>query len=479
LDALKEQIRVMAEAAGQKSLAKPFRIPVDRVFSMEGFGTVITGTMIEGTLRDGEEITLYPSAREVRVRGIQVHSRPAAAAYAGQRVAVNLSGVKKEEVSRGDVLAARGSLTSSLMLDVKLKCLKDSGRVILNGSRVHFYHGAREALCKVALLEGDSLGPGQEGYAQLRFTEPVAAKQGDRFVVRFYSPIDTIGGGVILDALPPRRRRGSESVIAGLKIREEGSPTDRLVQAIADGSPRFAPAAEAARAVGMTQEDLKAALAELSAQGRILPLSGKVYIDAEFKARTEHSLVRLLSDYHRANPLQPGMRRDELRQKLLPGRERALADRLLSMYEADGVIRAFDQRAALAGFEITYSPADRRLRDFAEETYKKGGYSPPDLDEVLESAQKEKAALRQVVDAMLASGDLVMATPQILFHATVAADALCKIRDYTAQRGKITLAEFRDLAGTSRKYAVALLEYFDRKGVTRKEGDARVLSAGL
>ena len=205
VEELRQEIfRQLAQLEGKKGDI-PFRIPVDRVFSMEGFGTVITGTMIEGKLREGDEVTLYPGEKPGKVRNIQVHSQSVDTAYAGQRVAVNFSNLKKSDIQRGDVVAPPGTMHPTMMADVRLNILKEAKRAVKNTSRLHFYHGSREILCKAVLLEGDALEPGQSGYAQLRLEETAALKAGDHFVVRFYSPLETVGGGVILDPSPFKR----------------------------------------------------------------------------------------------------------------------------------------------------------------------------------------------------------------------------------------------------------------------------------
>ncbi len=206
----------------------PFRIPVDRVFSMEGFGTVITGTMIEGKLKEGDEVTLYPGEKPGKVRNIQVHSQSVDTAYAGQRVAVNFSNLKKSDIQRGDVVAPPGTMHPTMMADVRLNILKEAKRAVKNTSRLHFYHGSREILCKAVLLEGDVLEPGQSGYAQLRLEETAALKAGDHFVVRFYSPLETVGGGVIVDPSPFKRKRGDQNALEELKILEKGSLQDKI-----------------------------------------------------------------------------------------------------------------------------------------------------------------------------------------------------------------------------------------------------------
>ncbi|MCL2580776.1 MAG: selenocysteine-specific translation elongation factor [Oscillospiraceae bacterium] len=478
LEELRTLIEEMAEKAQNKKTSGVFRVPVDRVFSVDGFGTVITGTMIEGELREGDEVEVYPTGIRTRVRNLQVHAKGAAQTHAGQRTAVNLASLKREDVGRGDTLATPGSMANTMMLDVKLQILPDSGRVIESGSRLHFYHGARESLCKLVLLEADRLLPGEEGYAQLRFTEEVAAKKEDRFVLRFYSPLETVGGGVVLNPNPKRWRRGSGDILEALSIREGGSLAENLLQAIAEGSPQLVPLSDAGRLLGLSSQTVAAELADLEKRGEILMVGEKAAIDARYKTKLEKNLRHILAEYHRENPLQEGLRREELRGRLLPGRDTATADRLLDALAAAGVFILKGQKAALPDFEPKGSESDQKLTERIETLFKEGGYAPPSFDEVyaLYPSPKEKNAAKKVLDALLAKGSLVLVSPQIAFHGEIFAAAQTEVVAFIEKEGEITLAQMRDISGSSRKFALALLEHFDRHGLTKKIGDARVLA---
>lgn len=473
IDALRQLIFELIRQP-ENNTTRPFRLPVDRVFTVEGFGTVVTGTLIEGAMNEGDTVQLYPSGLASRVRNLQVHGSTVQTAWAGQRVAVNLAGLKKDEVARGDILAPPDSMQNTRMVDVKLTVLKDSARVLKNGSRLHFYHGSGEALCKLVLLGQNTLAAGSQGYAQLRFTQEIAAKKDDRFVLRFYSPLETVGGGVVLDANPQKHRRSDKRVLEALKVREAGSVADTLLQAIADGSPRFLTLPEVQKQLGLDDATFKAELEALIEQGSVIRLSTRTAIAADYRDTLGRQLQKLLRDYHTANPLQAGMRRDELRGKLLPGRENALADKVLALYEAQGLTVANGQKVALAGFEIQFSPVDKALYDQMAQLFLDAAFAPPTVEEAYALA-KDKAAAKRVFDALVDGGVVVMAAQQMPFHARVVADAWQKLVDFVAQKGEITLAEFRDLTGTSRKYALPLLEHFDAKGQTKKVGDARVL----
>lgn len=478
IEALKSTIAERLQSVEPKNTQKPFRLPADRVFTMEGFGTVVTGTLIEGTLKEGDKVMLYPSGEAGRVRNLQVHGQSVEQAFAGQRTAVNIAGLKKNEVVRGDVLAQPDSMTPTLMMDVMLSILPNCARQITNGQRLHFYHGARDVLCKLVLLGNDELEAGKSGYAQLRFAEPVAAKQGDHFVVRFYSPLETVGGGVILDPNPVKHKRSDASVTRMLAIKESGSSADKLSQAILEASPRFEPLETVARRFAPGGEPIDEDLASLISDGSVVMLTEKIALHNEYLQTLQQSLTRMLSAHHKANPLQAGMRREEVRAKLVPNKDSALCDRVFELFEQRGLIRTDGLRIALKEFEVIYTPAQRKLADAILAIYRDGGFAPPSPDEIVQQFTKERD-FKQVSEALLADGHIISAAPQVAFSYENYLKALDLLRAAFTKTPQITLADFRDILDTSRKYAVALLEYFDRQGFTRKVGDARMPGKAL
>jgi len=475
IDALRALIVQKARAAANRNLSCPFRVPIDRVFTMEGFGTVATGTLIEGALAKESEAELYPSGLRVRLRKVQVHEETVDTAWAGQRVAVNLAGIKRDEVRRGDVLAAAGSMANTRMLDVKLRALASGKRALLNGSRLHFYHGARSLLCKLVLLGMDALEPGQEAYAQLRFSKDIAVKKGDRFVLRFYSPVETVGGGVILDPLPRKHRRNDERVREALAIREIGTPAETLLQAILDASPFYPQVADIQKSLAMDSETFKAALETLIHDGSVLRLSLKTLIAAAFKNNLSLQLMQILKGYHADNPLQAGMRRDELRGRLMPGLDIPRADKMLDYFLQEHVITAAGPKIALYGFVVEYSDDDKRLLNEIESRLRTSGFMPPSQEELFGLYPKDKAALKRIFDAQLDTGNFIMVAPQMIFSRETLDRAWELAKAFIQENGQITLAQFRDIIGASRKFALPLLEYFDKQGLTRMEQDARVL----
>ena len=454
----------------------PMRIPIDRVFSMEGFGTVITGTLIEGSLNEGDDVMVYPAGVPAKVRNIQVHSEPVKKAFAGQRTAVNLSGIKKQDIKRGDCLAAPDSLQQTLMLDVKIKALAHCERELVNASRLHFYHGTGDCLCKLVLLDRDSLTKGEEAFAQLRFTEPVTVKNGDHFVVRFYSPIETVGGGVILNCLPQRHKRYDENVLESLKIKESGTADEKIMQRFIDAGVRFTPVSDIFTQLGIDKKEFDDAVEKSLADGELISITPQIMIHKKVLEETEENLLKILDKYHRENPLRAGMKKEEVRNRLLPRSDSLLANKLLEIIIRNGKIAESGQCIRKADFTVQYSPSQKKLSDALNERFLKENFETSSLDEIKAQYAKEKD-LKAVLEAMTDSGDIVFLTPQIIMHAEAYKKAKTILMDFCAENGEISLSQFRDLIGTSRKYALALLEYFDRRGITRKSGDARVLTA--
>ena len=477
---LRQHLHGLVKSAAEKNLRTPFRLPIDRVFSVDGFGTVVTGTLIEGSVRKDEIAELVPSGLRAKVRSIQVHGKDADTACAGQRVAINLAGLKKTDVQRGDTVARPDTVKISRMLDVRLQNLKNSQRTILTQSQVHFYHGSSVMLAKVVLLDRESLLPGDSCYAQLRLTEPLASKRGDRFVIRFYSPLETIGGGVILDEAPLRHKAGDKAVLEALAIRESGSGNQKLLQTVAGFGYGLPTAQKLCGELNLEEEDLRAQLEELVALGKVLELLPARYLAASVLDQAWEGCRKLLEAYHAANPLHAGMKLAELRQKLLPGTELAVADGVLAELAAEGRIKRVADRYAMAEFTVHFTKRQNAIRDKLLQTYRKADLEVPGVDEIYPMfLPKEKEDCKQVLESLISSGQLVMLTPQLYYHQQTFDRVLEQTRAFFAEKEELTLAEFRDMLGTSRKYALAVLEYYDRNKMTKKDGDIRRAGAAL
>ena len=471
IETLREAMFALLRDAEPKDPNVPFRLPVDRIFSVDGFGTVVTGTLIEGRLAEGDEIAVFPSGVRTRARNIQVHGQDVEEAFAGQRAAVNLAGLKRADIQKGDVLAAPGSMTTSRLLDVRLDALR-AGREILHNSRLHLHHCAGETLCRVVLLDRERLAPGESGYAQLRLAEPLAAKPGDRFVVRFFSPVETVGGGLVLDPGPEKHRRNDAGALRRLETKEHGSLEARILLAFSERN--FSVRSDVKRRLFAESPAFDAVAEDAIARGKLLPMSGDRIVHIDTARRYGERLHGILSAYHAEHPLHPGMRKDEAGAKLLPGTELPLADEFLELLRGLGYVKFENNLAAQPDFTVALSAGHRKMNDAIVQTLLQGGHAPPSTDEIFDALEakypKEKKVIRQSFDALVDEGTVVMLTPKIVMHREYCEKALALFNEEP-----VALGEFRDALGTSRKFAVALLEYFDKKGLTQKSGEARTL----
>lgn len=469
IEQLRQAIFTMIDQKTQiKNLDVPFRIPVDRIFSVEGFGTVITGTLIEGTMKVGDPVTVYPSRIESRIRNLQVHSQDVQEAYAGQRVAVNLAGLKKTDLNKGDVIAVPDSMHTTMMIDIHLTVLKDCDREIRNATRLHLYHGARDILCKIVLLDRDSVGAGESCYAQLRLEEEIAVKTGDRFVLRFYSPVETIGGGVILDSNPFKHKRNDAAVLESLKLKEGGSDREKISAALRDYSARFETLDFLQIQTGIPKEQFDQQINKLIKDKVAFRVSDNVVIHTDYLNRLKDSAVKLLESYHKENPLREGMKKDEFRNKLIRYEDISVVDKITDSLVNRKVLKYVNNCVALADFEVQQDNNQQEI----ENAFLQGGFSPESPDQIAARFPKVKN-FKQVLESLVNTGKLVRVEEKILLHADYYNKALTLAKEHVDQNGQITLAEMRDLMGASRKFAVAVLEYWDKRGITKKVGDAR------
>ncbi len=451
----------------------PFRLPVDRVFSLGGFGTIVTGTMIEGKVSTGQQIQVYPGNKMARVRGIQIHETAVDTAWPGQRAALNLSGIHKDELDRGDTLAAPDSLQGTRLLDVWLSALADTRFPISHNMRVHLFQGSREVLARVVLLDRDILEPGQEGPAQLRPEEEIFVKYGDRFVIRFYSPLETVGGGMVLDPLASRRRRYREENQEDFALMASEDPAARLALAISQGSASLDGLDRAYYRAGIGQEESKALMDLLLDQGRVVTLNERVALSRQALDKLGQKASLLLERFHKTRPLEGGMRREELRTRLMPRAPLLLSDLVIDRLEAGKILDSKEGLVSLRGYEIALSPAQEAAVAELEALFLEAAFTPPGPEELPLKDRKE-VKNDQLLSLLITRGTLVRLTPQILMHRDKGEEAWHMVQESIRDEGSITLALFRDRLEASRKFAIALLEYFDRQKLTRLTGDVRV-----
>jgi len=470
IEELRQHIFTLLSQSPNKNTATPFRLPIDRVFTMEGFGTVVTGTLIEGQLKEGDEITIFPSMKTTKARRIQVFGEQSELALPGQRVAVNLAQIKIEDIARGHVLAPGNSLENSHILDVRLDILSGISREVANNTRVHLYHGTRDLLCRISLIsqENNRLKSDESGYAQLHLSEPLAAKNGDPFVIRFYSPLETIGGGIILDANPTKKRNNKES-FARLETKDKGNLAEKIAVFVKERP--FVEEIYIHEKVG-SMENAKLA------ENNIIAVQNKL-VHQDFITQKAKQIQKLLLTYHEKNPLHKGMPITELSSQIFNNEEQLHTSHIIDFCHALGHINKLEDRIAHKKFNVKVNEKQQKIYESIKEIFLTGKFSPPDTNELESMYAKEKPVFKQVLDNMISAGDLVLLTPQILIHTEFYEKGKAIFIEEVSKNGEITLAQFRDKLETSRKYAMALLEYFDRKKISKKVGDVRVLGVQL
>ena len=480
IEELRNALCELVKSAGEKDMNIPFRLPVDRVFSVDGFGTVVTGTLTEGCMKVGDMVEIAPDMAEGKIRNLQVHGADTQVAYAGQRVAVNLTGLKKTVPDRGCAIIKPGSEKTSLMLDVRLRNLKGSERIILNNSQVHLFHGSRVVLAKVVLLDRDVLEPGESCYAQLRMTEEVATRIGDRFVIRFYSPMETIGGGVILDDAPMKHKRNVPAILESLRIRESGSGKDKLQHLVQESRFNLLDNKSLAAKAALDESAVAKEMAELIAEGAVKEVLNGRYIAKETLELAWNTAESLLKEFHAENPLLPGMKGSELRQKLYRGADAKTADAVLNLLAEEGKLRRVDECVALQGFAITMTPQQEKIAEKLRSIYRASGMEPPNLEDVLAQFDgKELDEVQRVLVNLSSAGELRQISESIYYDGEIFRDICRKTAAHFAEHDTLTLAELRDVLGSSRKYTQALLETFDKMRFTRNENNVRRLYLGF
>ncbi len=468
LDVLRATLdQVLEEVPPHEDRGRP-RLPIDRAFTIAGFGTVVTGTLIDGALRVGQEVEVLPRGLRGRIRGLQTHKRKAEVAPPGQRTAVNLSGVAVEEVARGDVLTTPGWLAPTERLAVRLRLLPFS-RPLQQDDEVDLFIGSSERRARVTLLESEELVPGETGWVLLRLAEPVAAVRGDRFIVRRPSPGGTIGGGIIADPQPGRLRRFRPEPIAALEALERGRPEDLVLRAF-HGQPR--PVRQVIEESGLPGAQAQETLRRLWQEGQLVVMSAEasdllpttpLLPEAEAQSLSER-IQDLLADYHARYPLRLGMPKEELKSQLrLEGR---IFNDVLSWAEQEGWLVVEGALVHQAGHRPRYSPEQQAQVDHLLQILHRQPYSPP--------ARQEWGIDPEVLDAAVAERRVIQITPDVVFLPETYKEMRSAVLEKIDQEGKITVAQVRDLFQTSRKYALALLEEMDQQKLTRRVGDERV-----
>ncbi|MBZ5545038.1 MAG: selenocysteine-specific translation elongation factor [Acidobacteriia bacterium] len=481
LDTLRTELLRLGREVAPKPVASLFRLPIDRAFVMKGFGAVVTGTLISGQIRKEEEVEVFPLGRRVRVRGIQVHNQDTERAVAGQRTALNLAGIEARELARGMTLAPPGLFQSSTRLEVAVSLLA-SARPLKNRSRAHFHSWTSEMVVEVVLLGAKELRPGERAYAQLRLAEPGLFLPGDHFIIRQFSPLVTLGGGVVLDNDPPAHRADDESAREFLLTMETGQPAARL-ERLAERAGEISLPSLVAR-TGWQPEDVLnfAKRLETEKRGRLLGQPANLFVHAGYFERLAKRVLEQLENFHAANPLVSGLTKEDLRGRLarhvsgqvvLPSA--VLFNAVLQSLAAEGKVLLEGETVRRAGREIQLSPQEAAAKEQISRAFEKAGLAVPTAGEVLGGLSLDRARAEKILRILLKEKVLVKVTEDLIFHRS----ALERLRELVARRkqqsNRLNVAVFKELTGLTRKYAIPLLEYLDRERVTRREGDERVI----
>lgn len=473
LDELTDTIQqLMSDEVVAKDTQTIPRLPIDRAFTLSGFGTIITGTLISGTITKEDVLEMYPIGKECKIRNIQVHGQNQDKCYAGQRVAINLSNVKKKEIRRGCVLAPKNSMKNTDLLDVKLKVLEDSMRILTNHERLHLYTGTSEILCRVVLLDKEQIGPGEEGLVQLRLEEEIAVKRGDRFVVRFYSPMETIGGGIVLEPNPVRKKRFDAQAIEELKKKESGSLGDVMELQIKEHGDTMITLAELAKVMAHSVDELKEYLDELEESGTIFvfPMKKDTYLwhrDSEFAVRQK--IEETLQKYHSEHPYRYGMKKAEIHNTFLKKIKPNIFDAYIERMTGENVYGRREEYLSLPGYEVPKDAMYLQTEKLIEDTFEKAGYDFVRFSEI-DFGKIPRQTAEDVVLMMIDEGKVLRINEEMFTMKHLMDEAKEKIQNHLKEENLITIAQVRDMFSTSRKSAKPILEYMDSIKVTKKTG---------
>ena len=470
LDELVQKIDEISEDIEEKKTDAPSRMSIDRVFSLKGFGTIVTGTLIEGKISVDDEMTIYPSEKKVKVRNLQVHGCDVKTAYAGQRTAINLSNIKVSEIQRGDVIAQTGSVEESMMIDVNISLVEHCKKSLKHWDRIRIFHGTKQILCRIVPLNEDEIQYGESGYAQLRLEEKIVAKKGDRFIIRSYSPMDTIGGGVIIDTAPKKHKIYDESVIEALKIKEKGELKDILEEYLKLNLSNYITLKELVSYTGEKEEYVKEGLNALIDENKVFCVN-KYYLHISHYQKLKEKVIDILTKYHKQYRLRNGILKEELRSKVDNSLKVKDMDVILNKMAEEKDIKVQDNLVSNYDFEVKFNQKQLSIKKEIEDKSRKNGLnSLMTKDDI---CNKNKF-YEEVLEAL--TGETIQKLDDAYYidkkvYENVKKDLL----EYLNKNKEITVAQFRDITKSNRKISIVMLEHFDRNRITKRVEDKRIL----
>ncbi len=472
INGLRAGIFSMAEQVHAKKDKGIFRMPIDRVFSIKGFGTVVAGTVLSGKATPNDEVELLPQGIRLRIRGLQVHDKPVPESRTGFRTAVNVMGIEKEGVERGNVLAEPGFFRPTRMADAHFTLLSSSAKPLKNRERVHAHVGTDEALARVILLGRETLAPGTEDFIQLHFEKPVVLDAGDRFVVRSYSPVRTIGGGTVLDVHPEKHRHLQKGLLPKLEKLLRGDPAQKVLDHLE--AVRFYPITkdELAKRMGMAQEEIQDRLTELEASGRAIRVGKERWASFENRGTLRRILAGTVERFHHEHPERAGILRAELLSRIKPSSDKQLFEETVKGLVQEGILETEGDRLRLSTHRVVLSPDLSVIKEKITEALLSSPFSPPDEKEILRRFGEKGGTVLQV---LIEAKEVIRLEEGILFHTRSIEQSKQTIRSYLTERKEATVSDLRQYLGTTRKFAVPLVEHLDRIGFTERDGDLRRL----
>jgi selenocysteine-specific elongation factor len=481
-----EELKVaLADSAGElqsrDSLAIP-RLPIDRVFTMKGFGTVVTGTLISGAIRHEDELEVFPTKQRVRVRGVQVHGRPADQAVAGQRAALNLAGTSTQDLFRGMTLVVPGMFETTRKLDVKLRLLPSAQHSLKNRGRVHFHCYTMGTVAEILLHEGEESGssfkkdskqaslhllPGEERFARVRLPAPALLLPGDRFIIRQFSPVVTIGGGIVLDAVPIPRMPGLRDF---LDVLSRGNPEEILRLRIARREQDGITFSQLVSETGWRRNRIETQLGTALQEGRVVRIGDRLVHGPAF-AGLERSILSRIDDFHKNNPLVSGIAKEELRERVAASVE--VFEAALARLVGEKKTEMAGEIVRLPGRGVAMKDVEAESKAKIEEAFSSTGLQVPALNEVIAGLKIDRVRAQKIVTLLLREKVLVKVSDELVFHRSALEELRRRMAAYKSKSAKIDVAQFKTLTGVTRKYAIPLLEYLDRERVTKRIGDSR------
>jgi selenocysteine-specific elongation factor len=474
LPELRQTLARLAALVPGRPIDQHARLPIDRVFTVKGFGTVVTGTLMAGQLTVDDRVEIFPRTLQAKVRGLQVHSHAVPTAQAGQRTAVNLQGVERAAVERGDVIAPPGALVPTVLADATLELLPDAPRSLKARDRVRFHVGTHEVMARVLLVDRQEVAPGDVTYGRFRLEAPVCARPGDRYVIRSYSPIVTIGGGTVLDVAPPRFKRKSGVLADHLRLLETAPPARVVEEHLRQAGASGLRAADLRARTPFGPERLRTLLEELQQAQAVTAVDREWFVHREASDRLRSQTLALLEVFHARNPLRGGISREELRSRAGHAQEKVFAQ-LLAALEADGVVRSERDQVRLASHAIRLTPEQQRVVEGIEAAFRTAGAAPPSPEEALGRLGVKGTEKHELFQLLVADRRLLRVKESLFFHAAALAKIEDKVVAHLREKKEIGPADVKDLLGVSRKYAIPLMEYLDSQRVTVRQGERRVL----